>query len=368
MPKKPDHSWLHPKGSVAEAKARAAADAAERKSAGESPRSVILGPADVRGDYDAGRVLFTTLGGQARPLTYADLQAFRKNMRTVQNRLSGSGITAKQILEFAKTRPLVSAVDRTTDLTRSNQQIRVAVPSFAHVTRTQNGQAVLDVRFITNAGPESKVARHHVYVRFLGFAQELRALQATPSKPNEKDKGATSLTAAVNRLRGGYLAFDCDCERHRFVYRYISTIGGFNAGRAESGYPKITNPKLYGVACKHVLRVMAEVNSSRTVSKFIGDALTKALRKPESPVQVQTKAADLKAQAKKQQARPRDLEKLAGKLAQATKGIPARLKKGPYARTSKAAQEGRIEDLLREVAFLTPADRTRLAKALESQQ
>lgn len=364
MPKKPDLSWLNPKGSVGEAKARAAADAAERKAAGESPRSIILDPADVRGDYDAGRVLSTTQGGQARPLTYSDLQAFRKNMRTVQNRLSGAGITAKQVLEFAKGRPLVSAA-RTTDLTRSNQQIRVAVPSFANVTRSQNGQPVLDMRFITNAGPESQAARHHVHVRFLGFAQELRALQATPSKPNEKDKGATSLTAAVNRLRGGYLAFDCDCERHRFVYRYITTIGGFNAGRAESGYPKITNPKLYGVACKHVLRVMAEVNSSRNVAKFIGDALSKALRKPESAVQVQTKSADLKAQAKKQQARPRDLEKLAGKLAQATKGIPARLKKGPYARTSKAAQEGRIEDLLREVSFLTPADRARLAKELE---
>lgn len=368
MPKKPDLSWLNPRGSVGEAKARAADDAAERKAAGESPRSIILNPEDVRGEYDAGRVLFNTLGGRARPLTYADLQAFRKNMRTVQNRLSGAGITAKQVLEFSKARPLVSAVDRSTDLSRSNQQIRVAVPSFANVTRTQNGQAVLDTRFITNAGPESKAARHHVHVRYLGFAQELRALQATPSKDGEKDKGATSLTAAVKRLRGGYLAFDCDCERHRFVYRYISTVGGFNAGRAESGYPKITNPKLYGVACKHVLRVMAEVNSSRNVSKFIGDALAKALRTPDSAVRVQSKAADLKAQAQKQQARPRDLEKLAGKIAQATKGIPTRLKKGPYGRTSKAIQDGRIEDLLREVAFLSPADRTRLAKALESQK
>jgi hypothetical protein len=368
MPKKPGLSWLNPKGSVGEAKARAAADAAERKAAGESPRSIILNPDDVRGDYDAGRVLFTTLGGHARPLTHSDLQAFRKNMRTVQNRLSGAGITAGQVLDFAKARPLVSAVDRTTDLTRSNTQIRVAVPSFAHVTRTQTGQAVLDMRFITNAGPESQASRHHVHVRFLGFAQELRALQATPSKSSEKDKGATSMAASVNRLRGGYLAFDCDCERHRFVYRYISTVGGFNAGRAESGYPKITNPKLYGVACKHVLRVMGEVSSSRNVAKFIGDALTKALGKPESAVQVQTKTADLQAQAKKQKARPRDLEKLAAKVSSASRNIPAKMRAPATRRTTKALKEGRIEDLLREVGFLSPADRARLAKALESQK
>ncbi len=60
-------------------------------------------------------------------------------------------------------------------------------------------------------------------------------------------------------LTKSYLKFDCDCGRHRFWYRYISTIGGFNAGRDETGFPKIRNPQLTGVACKHVLRTLTAI-------------------------------------------------------------------------------------------------------------
>ncbi len=73
----------------------------------------------------------------------------------------------------------------------------------------------------------------------------------------------------ANWLRKQKLAFDCDCGRHRYFLRYVATIGGFAAGRQEWGYPKIRNPGLKGVACKHVLRVMAELESSGLVLRFL---------------------------------------------------------------------------------------------------
>ena len=70
-------------------------------------------------------------------------------------------------------------------------------------------------------------------------------------------------------MRKGGRKFDCSCDRHRYFLRYVATIGGFNAGRDETGFPKIRNPGLKGVACKHVLRVMAELESSNSVLRFL---------------------------------------------------------------------------------------------------
>ena len=61
-------------GSKGEAKARATADQNRRDS---SPN--ILNPHEVRGEYDANRMLETTLGGIKRVMTSDDLAAFRRN-------------------------------------------------------------------------------------------------------------------------------------------------------------------------------------------------------------------------------------------------------------------------------------------------
>lgn len=372
--RKLDFSWLTPKGSVGEAKRNAENDRREREAAEKDlKKTVILRPDEVRGEYDAFRALKTTLGGKADYITQKDLVAFRENMRTVQSRLSDAGITAAQVLEFAKSMPLVSrkivrkgdsketVVEESTDLSRASD-IRVAVPTFAVKTATQQGPA-LDIRFVTSAGPGSRVSRHHVLVRFFGFAREVRALQAVPKTPDgKKEKGATTLPAAVKRVQGGYLAFDCDCERHRYVYRYISTIGGFNAGRAETGYPKITNPKLYGMACKHVLRAMGEVNSSRQVGKLIGDALTRAVNKPEGMIQVQVKQAEARAQAAKQHKRPRDLEKLVQKAAEVSRRPPPQTP--GLKRFRSKVEAGNIDEALAMLPFLNERERDMLRHAL----
>lgn len=205
--------------------AQAANEAGNRYLADQEQRqgaTNILRPEEVGGDYDAGRLLTTTLGGSFRQLTSEDLITFKRNAEALGKRYKG-GITPKAVID--RSRPI--------DRDRANSEIRVAIP---HQTK---GSVV---HFITNAGPKSEVTRHHVLVEFLN----LDAATASPASAKE----------VVKMIVSGAVKFDCDCGRHRYWYRYIATVGRFNAGRAETGFPKIRNPELAGVACKHVLRTM----------------------------------------------------------------------------------------------------------------
>lgn len=255
-------------GSATEAKEAAAFDKARRSIAQN-----ILNPKEVVGEYDAGRVLMTTIGGEVRPINADDLAAFRKNIKTVQRHFKG-GIRARQVLDMSL--PI--------DMERARREIRMAVPASA-----SNGR----VRFVTNAGPNSKVSRHHVTVEFMSYGAASSAGTKDPKQ-------------AANWLRKQPLKFDCDCERHTFWYRYISTIGSFNAGRAETGFPKIKNPNLHGVGCKHVLRVMAEVESSGTVMLFLTKLLERARNSDDNKAVLRQTQKEAEEAAKK--GRVRDIK------------------------------------------------------------
>lgn len=199
----------------------------------------ILSADDLSGLYDQNRQLFTTIDGQPRPLTYDDLLAFRAAVRDVKRRSASKayrgGIKPRQVIDLS----------RMDDRDRAQKEIHTAMPVAA-----RGGT----VHFQTNSGPNSDVARHHVYVQFLDY----NAAVASPVAPAK---------IAKEMLRGN-VKFDCDCGRHTFWYRFISTIGGFNFGRAEDGFPRVRNPKLYGVACKHVLRVMTMALQSPTLLQY----------------------------------------------------------------------------------------------------
>ena len=293
-------------GSAAEAKRRFERDRREREAAGKAAGSVILNPNDVRGQYDAGRVLMTTLGGGIRPLTHEDLASFRRNMQTV-GRLSASGITARQIIDIASSGRLLSRTGDIGDLGRAREQIKMAAPIAASVPAQSRHS--LDVRFLTDAGPGSKVSRHTVIVRLHGYGEQLRILAAAPLDPDKaRAERARTAKQAADALRKGYLAFDCDCERHRYFFRYVATIGGYNAGRDETGYPKIRNPNLRGIACKHVLRVMAELQSSASILSFLERAMAKAQANIERRVSLAATQAEADALAAKQAAKPREIQ------------------------------------------------------------
>ncbi|MCA0214693.1 MAG: hypothetical protein LCH79_16135 [Proteobacteria bacterium] len=186
----------------------------------------ILNPTEVGGEYDAGRLLTTTMGGHLHAITHEDLRTFRQNVQLLGKRFRG-GITAKAIIDLSLPE----------DRERANREIKTAVPM-----QSIGGR----VHFITNAGPKSDVARHHVHVEFLTFS-------AAVSSPGP----AADL---VKPVVSGALKFDCDCGRHTYWYRYIATVGKYNSGRDETGFPKIRNPNLRGVACKHILRVMQQLS------------------------------------------------------------------------------------------------------------
>ncbi|WP_321946587.1 hypothetical protein [Paraburkholderia sp. J10-1] len=218
-----------------ESDARHARDLTRRQNA-----PTILQPNEVSGEYDAARLLTTTLHGEQRPLDHKDLRAFQQSVSRLKKSFKG-GISAQQVIDLSL------AVDRQ----RANDEIRMAVPVYIRGNL---------VHFVTNAGPESDRSRHHVHVSFLDFEA------AVAASPNDKAK--------IGRLVcKGRLLFDCDCGRHTFWYRYIATIGKYNWGRAETGYPKIRNPRLYGVACKHVLRTMHVILKDKGAQLRIADSV-----------------------------------------------------------------------------------------------
>lgn len=249
---------------------REAADAAEFDLARRQAATTILHPNEVSGEYDAGRLLKTSLRGQIRNLTHDDIRAFQANVRRLKTKFKG-GITAQGVIDLSLQE----------DRDRANKQIRMAVPASIHGSK---------VHFITNAGPDSDVSRHHVQVNFLDFEA---AVGASPNEPKKIGKMVT----------GGRLQFDCDCGRHTFWYRYIATIGKYNFGRAETGFPKIRNPHLKGVACKHVLRVMHVVLKDAAVQLKIAQTVLKArdvLDKRQLKAE-KTKVAELRKMAEIQQ-------------------------------------------------------------------
>jgi hypothetical protein len=261
-PKKPAPSpnnkpggWVDParvlnrSGYIAERGRLLKAEIESRQAVERKRKNNLLTPSDVAGEFNFNRALITSLGGTARPITLDDLRQFELTANALGRKFVKKGITAQQVINFSNPE----------DRKRSTAEILIAP-----LVRAQTGM----LTFVTNAGPESKRTRHLVRVRFPAFD----AYAASPAKDKEAD--AKRLAKA---MLGGPLQFDCTCERHRYVFRYIATRGGFNIpppiGRAETAFPKITNPKLEGIGCKHVLRVMQQIAKGTTVVPTVAKML-----------------------------------------------------------------------------------------------
>ena len=256
-------SWLGKvQGSGAEARERAKIDLKQRTEAAKKTDSRILNQNDLnKGVWDSLKVLQTSLGGEIRAITADDLAIFRQNIKTAEAKFKSSkGVTAKQIIDWSTTGVGYWSYKEgkfktlKSDLALANEQIKMAVPVSAFGGK---------VRFITNAGPDSDVTRHHVTIEFMNYGPE------AASGVNDPRKSAM-------RVRKGPLKIECDCGKFRFWYRYVATIGGFNAGREETGFPKIRNPKLAGIACKHIVRVAAEIEKGGSVLPFLTKLMEKA--------------------------------------------------------------------------------------------
>ncbi|VTU25044.1 hypothetical protein SRS16CHR_03581 [Variovorax sp. SRS16] len=189
----------------------------------------ILQPDEVAGRLSPARLLTTTLGGQVRPITPADLREFKKTVAALGDK-ARQGLTAKEAL----------GLSRAIDIDRAKAEIRYSLPSRLVVGK---------VHLVTDSGPRSKVSRHHVNIEFVQYAAAL-------ARPG------TSTQAAQWLLKDGALRFECDCEHFRYFLRFVATAGGWVSGRAEHGFPKLTNPTLDGACCKHLTRVMTDLQYS----------------------------------------------------------------------------------------------------------
>jgi len=285
------------KGHVGEAKGRLTADARQRDSAERAKNSTILTEQMLKSGMDAGKVLYTTFrrdpDGRMATITADDLATFRHNM-TLAKQQAGftvGGITARQVIDLASAAPLGY---KTAQPNKAQSDIDKAKREITHAVAASAFKG--EVRFITNAGEGSKAGRHHVTIEFSEFKNAVDAIIAAGDDPKAPRR-------AADQMRKGKLKFDCDCERHRYFLRYVATIGGFNAGRDETGFPKIRNPNLSGVACKHVLRAITELESSGVVLRFLERHLVRQVSAEKGRMQTKQKEAEAALKAKKQPTR-----------------------------------------------------------------
>jgi len=299
-PKSPasGQSWFGKiKGHVGEADRHLAADKRQRDAAERAKNSTILTEQMLKSGTGAVDVLYTTLrrdpDGRMAAITADDLATFRHNMLKAKQQagFKSKGITARQVIDLASAAPLSYKTEQPnkaqSDIDKAKKEITTAVPASAF-----NGE----MRFITNAGKDSKAGRHHVTIQFTEFKNAVDSIIAAGDDPKAPRR-------AADKMRKAGLKFDCDCERHRYFLRYVATIGEFNAGRPETGFPKIRNPNLRGVACKHVLRAMTELESSGVVLTFLERHLARQVSAAKGRMQTKQKEAEAALKAKKQPTR-----------------------------------------------------------------
>ena len=191
-------------------------------------------------------------GAFTEQLSVDDLQRFAASMQERHNEFVAAGIKGG-----INPRTVVNK-SRKIDLQRCQNQIPTALP----VRQDKHGT----VTFRANASAKSKDTHHIVSVQFLNFQAAISSGQITNKMLEAVIKGAVK--------------FDCDCGRHRYWYRYIATYGQYAYGKPETGFPKIRNPTLSGIACKHVLRVMLVLLNSPAFQAYMRSYIERFREEP----------------------------------------------------------------------------------------
>lgn len=189
--------------------------------------------------------------------TVDDLKEFegrRKDIRTTLN-AGVAGITYAQLIAGSE----AIDVKRANNAVDDGSGIKRAVPS-----SLKHNVVTVSVE----ASDRSEDQHHRVKVRF----EEWDAL--IDELGDEK-----SAVKVAKKLCAGRVSFDCDCGRHQYWYRYIATAGNFAlAPPKEYAYPKIRNPNLKGIACKHVIHSMTRLQSASWQLR-IGQAMLQAAKR-----------------------------------------------------------------------------------------
>lgn len=249
-------------------------------------------------------VMKTTLGnafsqqGLLRNIQVEDLEIFNQKITDLERRGAfKEGITAREVINASL------AVDRS----RASSEIPWSHP-IASRYLAKGANKTLVVTFTTAASGRNGANKHFVNVEFLQFKETVtHRLMTTPSK----DQAIQD----AQKLKDGLLKFDCDCGRHTYWYRFIASKGKFAyigsnpLGREETGFPKIRNPQLKGIACKHVLRTMQSLLNEKGTEQFIVKAIMKQYGKLDSKkdVTTQTTKRDFEQALKRQNKQVSDI-------------------------------------------------------------
>ncbi|WP_413113426.1 hypothetical protein [Thaumasiovibrio sp. DFM-14] len=88
-----------------------------------------------------------------------------------------------------------------------------------------------------------------------------------------------SYKKSIKKVAQGRISIDCTCGRHQYWYRYLATAGRYCvAPPKEHAFPKIKNPEMTGVACKHVLKAVAMLQGSAWHGVLVGQMKAQAKR------------------------------------------------------------------------------------------
>lgn len=179
------------------------------------------------------------------PFTGEDLKRFEKMSKKFSKRRgSTQGITYLEVVAKGRAIDVNRASNRVGDgsgITTASL-IGIRKGNIAHIR--------------VKASSKSKHQEHMVRVRFEEWDHNLRN---AGEYSDDKDDG---YVAAAKHSCRGRVSFDCDCGRYQYWYRYLATIGNYQLSPPkEFAYTKIRNPNLIGVACKHITKTMAMLQS-----------------------------------------------------------------------------------------------------------
>lgn len=313
----------------------------------------LLKPSDILdGKDDSGSLIgYMTRqpNGEYRQITIQDLIQFEKQANKLRHKWK-KGIRAKDIVSLSTSKP--SRMEES-DFDKAKKQIHAAVP-----IATKAGE----LKFSTNSGPNSDRDRHYVTVRMLNFPAAVSA-----ASPPEK---------IIKDVLEGPLQIGCTCGQWRFVYAYMATVGGYGLEEhRETAFPKIKNPTLTGVACKHIVKVASVLYQSPTIKGFVTRLITVERDKTQSKLKRNAMAEmkDLEASMAKEHWHQKTIrteeEKRAKRasqpssVAKAQAKAEAKLKDKVIAKTS-ARNTGSINDKKAITSFMSMGFSEKQAQAM----
>ena len=193
-----------------------------------------------------------TLREYGKMVTYSatDLKKMQSRAAAVERSFKSTGKGIKAIL--ARTRP-APTFSRTSDKVSDDVTRARNIPKPAFVS--QQGK-ILNFR----VRGESGRTNHQTRVELVQLEEALR------TKLDERG----SYAPAVAKALSGDIRVDCSCGRYLYWFRYMCTVADI-AIVPERAFPKIRNFRTRGIICKHLIRVLSHIQTSRVFQKTLAD-------------------------------------------------------------------------------------------------